>query len=81
MKKTHPRKVAWTSVYRRVNKKGLITTSKKKKVRKIQKPPRAIVGLSQDQLLAKRNQTKEVRQAARDAATRYFSFYLSSIEL
>ena len=68
MKKTNPRKVPWTAVYRRLRKKGIVEESTKKKTRRTQKTQRAIVGASLEVIQAKRNQKPEVRQAARENA-------------
>merc|ERR1712000_627975 len=50
-----------------MNKKGLVEDTKRKRQRKVAKAPRAIVGLTTEQLFAKRNQSDEARKAAREA--------------
>merc|ERR1712107_212303 len=65
--KKNPRKIDWTTVYRRMHKKGLVEDTKRKRQRKVAKAPRAIVGLTTEQLFAKRNQSDEARKAAREA--------------
>ena len=71
MRKTNPRKVAWTRVYRKIHKKGILATQSRRRRRKVQKMQRAIVGASLEVIRAKRNQKPEVRAAAREAALRY----------
>ena len=68
--KKNPRKIHWTQVYRRMHKKGIVEEIRKRRARKSQKAPRAIVGLSAEALFAKRNQTEDARKAAREAALR-----------
>eukprot|EP00164_Ancoracysta_twista_P001816 GFYU01002385.1.p1 GENE.GFYU01002385.1~~GFYU01002385.1.p1 ORF type:complete len:161 (+),score=58.64 GFYU01002385.1:36-518(+) len=68
--KRNPRKLNWTILYRRHNKKGSIETHAKKRVRKAAKMQRAIVGASIDVIKAKRNMKPEQRAAAREAALR-----------
>ncbi|GAA6021869.1 hypothetical protein JCM11491_001552 [Sporobolomyces phaffii] len=68
LQRKNPRKIAWTTVYRRVNKKGVTEEVAKKRSRKTVKAQRGIVGADLSSILAKRNQKPEVRQAQRDAA-------------
>ncbi|GAA5839294.1 hypothetical protein JCM5353_004128 [Sporobolomyces roseus] len=68
LQRKNPRKIAWTTVYRRVNKKGVTEEVAKKRSRKNVKAQRGIVGADLSSILAKRNQKPEVRQAQRDAA-------------
>lgn len=68
LQRKNPRKIAWTVVYRRVNKKGVTEEVAKKRSRKTVKAQRGIVGADLSSILAKRNQKPEVRQAQRDAA-------------
>lgn len=68
--KRNPRKINWTVVYRRVHKKGAVEDVKRRRARKTQKAQRAIVGASLDVIKARASQTKEVRQANREAALR-----------
>jgi len=68
LRKRNPRKVAWTTLYRKLHRKGVTEEVTKKRARKVQKVQRAIVGTTLEILKAKRNQKPEVRQAAREAA-------------
>ncbi|KAL7750862.1 60S ribosomal protein L24 [Sorochytrium milnesiophthora] len=64
----NPRKLHWTVVFRRMHRKGLAEEVSKKRTRKTVKHQRAIVGASLDVLRSKRNQSSEVRAAARAEA-------------
>lgn len=66
----NPRKVTWTVLYRRKHKKGQEEEAAKKRTRRNQKFQRAIVGASLNDILAKRNQRPEVREAQREQAIR-----------
>merc|ERR1712118_26921 len=67
----NPRKLAWTTMYRRIRKKGMLEESQKKKARKVNKSAtKAVAGASLELIKAKRNQKPEVRAAAREAALR-----------
>lgn len=66
--KKNPRKFHWTIFYRKTNKKGSSEEAKKKRTRKVVKVQRAVVGASEEVILAKRNQPLTVRQSARDSA-------------
>ncbi|XP_066139175.1 large ribosomal subunit protein eL24 [Euwallacea fornicatus] len=68
--KRNPRKVTWTVLYRRKHKKGQEEEAAKKRTRRTQKFQRAIVGASLNDILAKRNQRPEVREAQREQAIR-----------
>ncbi|SGY76250.1 BQ5605_C005g03478 [Microbotryum silenes-dioicae] len=68
LQRKNPRKIAWTVVYRRVNKKGITEEVAKKRSRKNVKHQRGIVGADLSSILAKRNQKPEVRTAQREAA-------------
>jgi len=68
LQRKNPRKIAWTVVYRRVNKKGVTEEVAKKRSRKTVKHQRGIVGADLGSILAKRNQKPEVREATRAAA-------------
>ncbi|SCZ97572.1 BZ3500_MvSof-1268-A1-R1_Chr4-3g07257 [Microbotryum saponariae] len=68
LQRKNPRKIAWTVVYRRVNKKGVTEEVAKKRSRKNVKHQRGIVGADLSSILAKRNQKPEVRTAQREAA-------------
>ena len=78
--KKNPRKIDWTTVYRRMHKKGLVEDTKRKRQRKVAKAPRAIVGLTTEQLFAKRNQSDEARKAAREAV-KYVASTVSALVL
>lgn len=69
--KRNPRKVEWTVLYRRKHKKGITEEVSKKKTKKATKFQRAITGASLADIMAKRNQKPEVRQAQREQAIRY----------
>ncbi|BGP42951.1 60S ribosomal protein L24 [Rhodotorula kratochvilovae] len=69
LQRKNPRKIAWTVVYRRVNKKGVSEEVAKKRSRKTVKHNRGIVGADAAAILAKRNQQPAVRAAQRAAAT------------
>ncbi|KAJ3363792.1 60S ribosomal protein L24 [Allomyces arbusculus] len=64
----NPRKIAWTTLYRRMHRKGITEEAAKKRTRRTVKAQRAIVGASLELIRAKRNQTAEVRAAARSEA-------------
>jgi len=68
--KRNPRKVHWTVLYRRKHKKGLTEEVTKKRTRRTTKFQRAITGATLNDILAKRNQKPEVRQAQREQAIR-----------
>ncbi|GAA5853243.1 hypothetical protein JCM8547_000254 [Rhodosporidiobolus lusitaniae] len=68
LQRKNPRKIAWTVVYRRVNKKGVTEEVAKKRSRKAVKHQRGIVGADFAAIQAKRNQKPEVREAQRAAA-------------
>merc|ERR1712225_172099 len=68
LQRKNPRKLAWTQIYRRVNKKGVSEEVAKKRSRRTVKHNRGFVGLSVEQLKQKRSQPAEVRAAARQAA-------------
>lgn len=69
--KRNPRKVHWTVLYRRKHKKGIQEEVQKKRTRRTVKFQRAITGATLNDILAKRNQKPEVRQAQREQAIRY----------
>jgi large subunit ribosomal protein L24e len=64
----NPRKIRWTAIYRRLNKKGITEEVQKKRSRRTVKHERAVVGASWDAIRAKRNQKPDARAAARQAA-------------
>lgn len=65
--KKNPRKYNWTVFYRRLHKKGVTEEVAKKRTRKTTKIQRAIVGATWEQIVAKREQPTEVRDAHRKA--------------
>ncbi|POY74179.1 hypothetical protein BMF94_2753 [Rhodotorula taiwanensis] len=68
LQRKNPRKIAWTVVYRRVNKKGISEEQAKKRSRKTVKANRGIIGADLAAIQAKRQQKPEVRAAQRAAA-------------
>lgn len=65
LQRKNPRKIAWTTVFRRVNKKGVSEEVAKKRSRKTVKHQRGVVGADAQAILAKRNQQPAVRAAQR----------------
>ena len=68
MQRLSPRKIRWTQIYRRVNKKGISVEVRAKRTRRTVKHERAVVGASWDEIRAKRTEKPEARAAARQAA-------------
>ena len=68
LQRKNPRKIAWTTVFRRVNKKGVSEEVAKKRSRKTVKHQRGVVGADASAILAKRNQQPAVRAAQRCVA-------------
>ncbi|KAG2237914.1 hypothetical protein INT48_002219 [Thamnidium elegans] len=68
IQRLNPRKIKWTVIYRRLNKKGMQEEFQKKRSRRTVKHERAVVGASWDAIRAKRNQKPDARAAARQAA-------------
>merc|ERR1711957_641979 len=68
--KIKPVKLRWTQAWRRMNKKGKVDESGKKRTRKVQKFQKAIVGMSLDDIKKKKAQKPELRQAAKEAAAK-----------
>ena len=68
MMKRNPRRVNWTVLYRRKNKKGSQEEVTKKRTRRTAKYQRAIGGASLAEIMAKRNQKPEARKAQREQA-------------
>lgn len=67
--KRNPRKLRWTQIYRKINKKGQVEDhSAKKRTRKATKQQRAIVGASLEVIKQKRNEKPKERQALREKA-------------
>ncbi|CAO3695502.1 unnamed protein product [Rhizopus microsporus] len=68
LQRLNPRKIKWTVIYRRLNKKGITEEVQKKRSRRTVKHERAVVGASWDAIRAKRSQKPDARAAARQAA-------------
>ncbi|KAI7902368.1 ribosomal protein L24e-domain-containing protein [Cokeromyces recurvatus] len=68
LQRLNPRKIRWTQIYRRLNKKGITEEVRKKRSRRTVKHERAIAGASWEAIRAKRNQKPDARAAARQAA-------------
>ncbi|KAI9495719.1 ribosomal protein L24, isoform CRA_c [Zychaea mexicana] len=68
LQRLSPRKIRWTQIYRRLNKKGVTEQIVKKRTRRTVKAERAVGGSSWDEIRAKRAEKPEVRAAARQAA-------------
>merc|ERR1712194_93589 len=69
-RKIKPVKLRWTQAWRRMNKKGKVDESGKKRTRKVQKFQKAIVGMSLDDIKKKKAQKPELRKAAQEAAAK-----------
>ncbi|TFK50333.1 putative ribosomal protein L24.e.A, cytosolic [Heliocybe sulcata] len=68
LQRKNPRKIAWTQVYRRMHKKGITEEVAKKRSRRTVKHQRGIVGADLASIMARRNQTAQARNEARQAA-------------
>merc|ERR1711962_1653933 len=68
--KRNPRKINWTVLYRRKHRKGMVEETSKKRTRRTQKFMRAVTGATLADIMAKRNQKPEVRNAQREQAVR-----------
>ncbi|PSN69093.1 hypothetical protein BS50DRAFT_609285 [Corynespora cassiicola Philippines] len=68
LQRKNPRRIAWTTLYRRQHKKGISEEVAKKRSRRTVKHQRAIVGASLDVIKERRSQRPEARNAARAAA-------------
>jgi len=68
LQRKKPAKLVWTQAWRRLHKKGLAETAAKKRVRKVNKVARAVVGVSLEDIKKKAAAKPEVRAAQRDAA-------------
>merc|ERR1712039_529607 len=68
--KIKPVKLRWTQAWRRMNKKGKVDETGKKRTRKVQKFRKAIVGMSLDDIKKKKAQKPELRKAAAEAAAK-----------
>mmetsp|Transcript_16597 Transcript_16597/g.41792 ORF Transcript_16597/g.41792 Transcript_16597/m.41792 type:complete len:162 (-) Transcript_16597:77-562(-) len=63
-------KLRWTQAWRRMNKKGKVDESAKKRTRKAAKFQKAIVGMSLDDIKKKKAMKPELRQAAKEVAAK-----------
>ncbi|KAH7090281.1 ribosomal protein L24e-domain-containing protein [Paraphoma chrysanthemicola] len=70
LQRKNPRKISWTTLYRRMHKKGISEEIAKKRTRRTVKHQRAIVGASLDVIKERRAQRPEARAAARSAAVK-----------
>merc|ERR1719151_415964 len=70
VRRIKPVKLRWTLAWRRMNKKGKVDETSKKRTRKVQKFQKAIVGMSLDDIKKKKAQRPELRQQAKDAAAK-----------
>jgi len=70
LQRKNPRKISWTTLYRRQHKKGISEEVAKKRTRRTVKHQRAIVGASLDVIKERRSQRPEARNAARAAAVK-----------
>ncbi|KAF2639368.1 hypothetical protein P280DRAFT_402937 [Massarina eburnea CBS 473.64] len=68
LQRKNPRRIAWTTLYRKQHKKGISEEVAKKRTRRTVKHQRAIVGASLDVIKERRAQRPEARTAARAAA-------------
>jgi len=68
LQRKNPRKISWTVPYRRLHKKGITEEIAKKRSRKTVKHQRGIVGADLNAIIAKRNQSAQIRTAQRTAA-------------
>merc|ERR1711920_1077543 len=62
-----PVKLRWTQAWRKMNKKGKVDETGKKRTRKAQKFQKAIVGMSLEDIKRKKAQKPELRQQAKEA--------------
>ncbi|KAL8659984.1 MAG: hypothetical protein Q9226_000147 [Calogaya cf. arnoldii] len=68
LQRKNPRRIAWTTLYRRQHKKGISEEIAKKRTRRTVKQQRGIVGASLDVIKERRSQRPEARAAARQEA-------------
>ena len=66
----NPRKIRWTAIYRRLNKKGIVEDSSRRRSKRNTKVQRAVGSMTLEEIMAKKSQSASVRSAARDAAIR-----------
>merc|ERR1719198_2474605 len=65
-----PVKLRWTQAWRRMNKKGKVDETGKKRTRKTQKFQKAIVGMSLEDIKKKKAEKPQIRAAAKEAAVK-----------
>ncbi|PKS09427.1 hypothetical protein jhhlp_004042 [Lomentospora prolificans] len=68
LQRKNPRRISWTTLYRRQHRKGISEEVAKKRTRRTVKSQRAIVGASLDVIREKRTMRPEARAAARAEA-------------
>ncbi|KAL8925057.1 MAG: hypothetical protein Q9208_003741 [Pyrenodesmia sp. 3 TL-2023] len=68
LQRKNPRRIAWTTLYRRQHKKGISEEVAKKRTRRTVKQQRGIVGASLEIIKERRSQRPEARAAARQEA-------------
>ena len=68
MVRRNPRDCAWTTLFRQQRRKGTHEEVVKKNKRRVQKVEKGLAGLSVEELRSRRNQSTDVRAAARQAA-------------
>ncbi|RKO96789.1 hypothetical protein CXG81DRAFT_6171, partial [Caulochytrium protostelioides] len=64
LQRLKPSKLDWTTVFRRINKKGAQEATRKSKSRKVTKAPRAVAGATLEDIQAKRAAAPELRALA-----------------
>lgn len=71
LQRKNPRKVHWTTVFRKMHKKGITEEEKKKRSRKVvNKYQRAVVGLGVEELRKKRTMGTQEREKVRAEAVK-----------
>ncbi|KAL2007526.1 hypothetical protein VTN00DRAFT_8964 [Thermoascus crustaceus] len=70
LQRKNPRRIAWTTLYRRQHRKGISEEVAKKRTRRVIKSQRAVVGASLDVIKERRSMRPEARAAARAAAVK-----------
>ncbi|MCJ1453090.1 60S ribosomal protein L24 [Mycoblastus sanguinarius] len=68
LQRKNPRRIAWTTLYRRQHKKGISEEVAKKRTRRTVKQQRGIVGAPLELIKDRRSQRPEAREAARKEA-------------
>merc|ERR1712045_11171 len=63
-------KLTWTRAWRRFNKKDKVEAARKRRVRKVAKQSKAIVGASLDEISKRRNENPELRKSIREQAVK-----------